>query len=141
MGQVISATTRFAPATRARERFLGQAHLLLRDAHNNAAVGDFDLALECAYQAALRTAGALSAGSTVLAKRKRLPSSAWERLKLVGGDSARWAETLSAYSRLRSRVASGVEWDLDPSAVRQFITQVEAFLAEVDGDHDYNEAA
>lgn len=141
MGQIISATTRFSGAVRRRERFLHHARLLLDDAHANMRAGDPDLALESAYQAALRTAGAWIATSEKLAKRKRLPSSAWERLALIGGTAAEWSENLSAYSALRSRVASGIEYDPDPAVVGKVISLAEQFLAETEGTDQQGAAA
>ncbi|MCG7440621.1 MULTISPECIES: SAV_6107 family HEPN domain-containing protein [Corynebacterium] len=110
MAQIISATrTRsFGREGGKRARFLFQARELLDSARGYAAHGRFDQALEVAYQAALRTAGARVAASAV-ARRRRLPSSAWERLALVGVEDKRWAETFKAYSRTRARVASGLD--------------------------------
>ena len=61
-----------------------------------------------AYRAALRAAGARVAGSTV-GRRKRLPSSAWEQVALIGAADAQWAAEFGEYSRVRSRVASGMD--------------------------------
>lgn len=141
MGHVISATTRFSRATRDRERFLFHAHVLLREARASSAAGDAELALESAYQAALRAAGAKISVSSAVAKRKRLPSSAWDRLALTGDSGAGWAATFSAYSRLRSRVASGIEQDPDPHVVDGLIRQVEDFLLAIDGSAGLGDAA
>ena len=67
MGQVISATARRVQRQGGqgskRQRFLTQAALLLADARADAANGRMDQALEKAYQAGLRTAGACVAAS------------------------------------------------------------------------------
>lgn len=138
MAQVISATTKLAARSRGRlpagaqvkyQRFVAQAETLLQQARQYAAAGRMDQALEVAYQAGLRTAGARVAGS-VLAKRKRLPSSAWDRLALLGGDNARWARCLSDYSRIRSRLASGLEREVSDSTVFALMDQVAQFFTE-----------
>lgn len=110
MAQIISATrTRsYGRAGGKRARFLFQARELLDAARGYAAEGRFDQALEVAYQSALRTAGARVAVSAV-ARRRRLPSSAWDRLALVGVEEKRWAESFKGYSRTRARVASGLD--------------------------------
>ena len=110
MAQIISATrTRSAGrASGKRARFLFQARELLDAARGYAAEGRFDQALEVAYQSALRTAGARVAASAV-ARRRRLPSSAWDRLALVGVEEKWWAESFKGYSRTRARVASGLD--------------------------------
>ena len=110
MAQIISATrTRSTGrASGKRARFLFQARELLDAARGYAAEGRFDQALEVAYQSALRTAGARVAASAV-ARRRRLPSSVWDRLALVGVEEKRWAESFRGYSRTRARVASGLD--------------------------------
>jgi len=110
MAQIISATrTRSTGrASGKRARFLFQARELLDAARGYAAEGRFDQALEVAYQSALRTAGARVAASAV-ARRRRLPSSAWDRLALVGVEEKRWAGSFRGYSRTRARVASGLD--------------------------------
>ena len=110
MAQIISATrTRSnGRAGGKRARFLFQARELLDAARGYAVEGRFDQALEVAYQSALRTAGARVAASAV-ARRRRLPSSAWDRLALVGVEEKRWAESFKGYSRTRARVASGLD--------------------------------
>ena len=102
MAQVISATARRVQRQGGngakRQRFLTQAALLLADARADASTGRMDQALEKAYQAALRTAGACVAASATVSKRKRLPTSAWDRLSLVGVEEKQWAEKFRAYS-------------------------------------------
>ncbi len=136
MAQVISATDKFVdnaghkPSGK-RQRFLTQAYDLLDRARRAAAAEDYAEALELSYQAALRTAGAWVAGTRV-AQRKRLPSSAWERLSLVGGPAKAWAEKLRGYSRTRSRVMIGLDDGVDPDLVFELLAVVGQFLAVVD---------
>lgn len=114
MAQVISATAaargrnREAMQRVRRDRFLGQALDLLVDARRSAAEGRFEDALEMAYRASLRAAGARVAASAV-SRRRRLPTSAWEQVALIGPADAQWAAEFTGYSRVRSRVASGMD--------------------------------
>ena len=92
MAQVISATAARGRGREAlqivrRDRFVEQALDLLSAARASAARGQMEDALEMAYRAALRAAGARVAGSTV-GRRKRLPSSAWEQVALIGAADA-----------------------------------------------------
>lgn len=142
MAQIISATTRFAGAgagTR-RANFILKAQALLAQASTHRAAGEWDLALEVAYQAALRTAGARISASAVAGKRRR-PSGAWDQLRMVDADGERWALTFSQYSRLRSRVASGLERDVDPEIVVAVIGLATEFLAEVEAEAGWVPAA
>ena len=123
MSNVISATTRFNRVGGRRVEYLRRATVLLAEARARQAEGVYDAAVEEGYRAALRTAGALVADSSVSRKR-RLPTGAWDQLALLDADGARWAARMSGYSRLRDRAmyAGGC-----PDADR-----VEAFLDEVD---------
>lgn len=135
MAQIISATQsrstgRFAGKQGAkRARFLFQARELLDQARGYAADGRFDQALEVAYQSALRTAGARVAVS-VVSRRRRLPTSAWERLALVGAEEKQWAEAFKSYSRTRARVASGLDVTPDEEYVYGLMQQAAQFLDE-----------
>ena len=131
MSQVISATAKFRRSSFKREEFLGKARYLLADAKRSLAAGDKESALEFAYQAALRTAGARVADSKV-ATRARKPQSAWEQLRLVDEEGAAQAAQFSAYSRLRSRVASGLEFNVEEGVVRRLVEQVEGFIFDVE---------
>lgn len=123
MAQVISATAAAHSRNREamqRDRFVSQALDLLADARSSAAEGSFADALEMAYRASLRAAGARVAASTV-SRRRRLPTSAWEQVALIGPADAQWAEEFREYSRVRSRVASGLEPVPEPDAVYQYL--------------------
>lgn len=126
MAQVISATAaarsrnREALQSVRRDRFMGQALDLLADARKSAARGRLEDALEMAYRASLRTAGARVAASTV-ARRRRLPSSAWEQVALIGPADAQWAAEFKDYSRVRSRVASGLDPVPGEDAVYEYL--------------------
>lgn len=132
MGEIISATTRFSRAGGKSTEFLSKARILLAEAERHRREGDLVLALELSYQAALRTAGAVFANSA-LASRKRLPKGAWERLRLVDDRAAAWADELSAFSRVRSRAASGLEVHLTATTLDSFMCRVEDFLDEAEG--------
>ena len=129
---VISATTRFGGRGEAkRAEFLGKAHVLLTQAQVTLHAGDAASALELAYQAALRTAGARIAVSAV-AQRKRKPHGAWDQLALVDETGVEQAADFKAFSRLRSRVSSGMEVGVDSAVVSEFIERVQGFLDFVD---------
>lgn len=126
MAQVISATaaarsrTREAQQYMRRDRFVGQALDLLATARRSAAQGRFDDALEMAYRASLRAAGARVAASTV-SRRRRLPTSAWDQVALIGPADAQWAAEFKDYSRVRSRVASGMDPVPGEDAVYEYL--------------------
>ncbi|MFH0410926.1 SAV_6107 family HEPN domain-containing protein [Corynebacterium sp. L4756] len=144
MGQVISATARRAQragGSRAkRQRFLTQAALLLADARAQASAGRMDDAMEKAYQAGLRAAGACVAASSV-AKRRRLPTSAWDQLALVGEGEKEWAEKFRAYSRTRSRLMTGLDRSVKDSVVFDLMELVARFLESLEiGTYDFDGA-
>lgn len=131
MGEVISATTRFMRVSGKSSEFLSKANVLLGQAKQHRREGDLALALELSYQSALRAAGAVVAGSPVAAK-KRKPSGAWDRLRMVDADAAVWADEISGFSTLRSRVANGLDTDLDEALLDHFMARVEKFLDEAE---------
>lgn len=136
-GSVVSATTGDAygatPKLTRYEAFASAAEVLLGQARQDFEVGSYDLALENAYRAALRTAGAFNAQSEVLRRRKRLPTSAWDKLALTGERGAEWAAIFSSYSALRGRVASGIELDPDRTVVGKLMADAEEFYQELVG--------
>lgn len=142
MAQIISATTRFAGAGEGTRRanFIFKARALLAQAVEHRAAGEWDLALEAAYQAALRSAGARISASAVSGKRRR-PTSAWDQLRLVDAEGERWAGAFEQYSLLRSRVSSGLEREVDPAVVGRVMDLVAAFLAEVESEAGWTPAA
>ncbi|APT85098.1 hypothetical protein CAQU_08480 [Corynebacterium aquilae DSM 44791] len=127
--------------SRSRESFLESADALLEQALAARASQDLATALEYAYQAGLRTAGARIASSPVIAARKRLPSGAWEQLALVGAESAAWAEKLGSFSRIRSRVASGIEPHVPVDVLDELIALVQDFNAQTVGGEGHTAAA
>lgn len=145
MFSVVSATTGAVygavPAALRHDEFLDSARALREDAHAQLVAGAYDLALESAYRAALRTAGAAIAQSAVVAKRKRLPSSAWEKLALTGSRGSYWAQTFAGYSRLRGRVASGIELKPRAADVERLVGLADEFFNEVAGEGDDLSAA
>jgi len=138
MSSVISATTGAVygavPATLQHDEFLASGRALLEDAHAQLAAGAYDLALESAYRAALRTAGAVIAQSAVVAKRKRLPTSAWDKLALTGARGAYWANAFSGFSRLRGRVASWIELNPQRGDVERLVQLASEFFGETAGE-------
>lgn len=132
---VHSATV--ASLARARQRRDSSARLL-DSAHAYVALSSTALeegfvgdAFESAYRAALRCAGVKVARSPV-AQRARLPRSVWEQLKLVDEPGRIRAAEFAQYSRLRSRVLSGIEAEPAPSTVEELLSLVESFMQEVD---------
>ncbi|WP_312714824.1 SAV_6107 family HEPN domain-containing protein [Corynebacterium flavescens] len=146
MAQIISATARLngagrqAPGELKRDRFLRQASELIASARGFAAEKRWDRALELAYQAGLRTAGARVAVSPV-AKRRRLPSSAWEQLSLVSAADKAWAAEFSRYSRIRSRVASGLEDAPSSETVFAVLELAARFLDATVSDGEFDDLA
>lgn len=138
MSSVISSTTGAVygatPAMSRHDEFVGAAGLLLEDARGQLAAGAADLALESAYRAALRTAGAMIAQSATVSRRKRLPSSAWDKLALTGPRGKYWAEIFVRFSRQRGRVASGIELHPDPVEVERLFEYATAFYEETAGE-------
>lgn len=131
LNSVISSTTSkaYGSARRPsrRDTFLGSADSLLLAAHEEVEAGRLDLAMENAYRAALRIAGAVCAESEAVRKRKRLPSSAWDKLALTGADGEEWAARFKKYSSVRARVASGIEPHPDSKMVFELLAAVEEF--------------
>ncbi|EEI16993.1 SAV_6107 family HEPN domain-containing protein [Corynebacterium lipophiloflavum] len=134
MSSIVSATTKAtygaaAHGTR-REQFFRSAHVLLAQARTDYEAGALDMAMENAYRAALRAAGAVNAGSPVIRKRKRLPASAWDKLALTSDRGKEWASTFSAFSAPRNRAITGIEPNPDANVVLRLIALVEEFLEE-----------
>ena len=133
MNSVMSATTSrvYGASVRRsrRDAFLDAAEDLISAAHHDIEAGRFDLAMENAYRAALRVAGAVNAGSDAVRKRKRLPTSAWAKLALTGDAGKEWATRFQAFSAARGRVASGIEQHPDPAVVLDLLGAAEDFLA------------
>lgn len=145
MAKISSATTGYsaaevAPGTK-RADFILKARALSGRAQRHAEAGEWEFALESCYQAALRCAGARISGSPVLARRRRLPTGAWDRLRLVDDDGERRAAEFEQYSRLRSRVSSGLEPRVDPRIVTRVMRMTEGFLAEVELEAGWGSAA
>ncbi|MHA2789368.1 SAV_6107 family HEPN domain-containing protein [Corynebacterium sp. S7] len=135
MNSVISATTGSVSGAPTRVgksgAFLSSAESLLHSAQTYLQEGKLDLALEYAYRAALRVAGAVNADSPVIRKRKRLPSSAWQRLALTGASGQKWATEFEQYSALRGRVASGIVTSPNRAVVERVFSLAAEFFAEV----------
>lgn len=134
MGSVVSATTGRAYGAGAKASrqasFFAAAAELLSSAQIELEAGRYDLALEYAYRAALRVAGARNAASPIVRKRKRLPTSAWDKLALTGDDGAAWARTFSSYSAARGRAASGIDSSPDPEMVTRLVGLAGEFYSD-----------
>ena len=139
--KIISATTRGAAGQAKRDRFLFNARVLLDVARGQLASGDTGLALESAYQAALRTAGARIAASAKIAKRKRLPASAWEKLAIVDDDGSVRAAQFANYSTARSRIISGIDPDPEAGFVAEFLRLAEDFLLSAETEAGWHQSA
>ncbi len=131
IGSVVSATTGAVYGRGARvsrvDQFLAAAEELIGLAHDDFEAGHHDMAMENAYRAALRVAGARNAASPIVRKRKRLPTSAWDKLALTGDDGAHWAAVFKRYSAQRGRVASGIETDPGAAVVYRLLAHAEEF--------------
>ncbi len=136
MSLVLSSTIRTSAAENRRDHYVTQAHGFLHAAYSSFSQQDYGQALECAYLSALRTAGAVTAVSPAIRKRKRLPSSAWERLRLTGVEGKQWAEKFVGFSSLRGHVASGIVTHVPPARVWDLITYAQGFLDSVEGLSD-----
>lgn len=134
MGSVVSATTgrAYGDGVKAskEESFFTAAADLLASADVELEAGRYDLALEYAYRAALRVAGARNAASPIVRKRKRLPTSAWDKLALTGEEGAQWAATFSSFSTARARAASGIDISPDPSMVARLVALAGQFYSD-----------
>ncbi|OHF36261.1 SAV_6107 family HEPN domain-containing protein [Corynebacterium sp. HMSC074A01] len=125
---VVSATvSRASSAEGKRDRFLAAADGFLAQAHEELEAGREDIALEQAYLAALRIAGAVCATAPAIRKRRRLPTSAWDKLAITGADGKRWAGTFRQYSALRGRVASGIQREVPAARVAELLGEAERF--------------
>ncbi|QGU01709.1 hypothetical protein CKALI_04150 [Corynebacterium kalinowskii] len=132
MATVVSATTRSISGGQGkRASFISRASILLRDAVLSYSQGELADALEFAYQAALRTAGAYVAGTPV-AKRRRKPTGAWGQLALAGPEGKAWSASFAPYSTIRSRLITGLDSAVDSETVTELIELVEHFLDEVE---------
>ena len=131
MGSVVSATTGAVYGRGARvskaDQFLAAAEELIGLAHDDFEAGRHDVAMENAYRAALRVAGARNVSSPIVRKRKRLPTSAWDKLALTGKDGVHWATVFKRYSTQRGRVASGIETDPGAAVVHRLLSDAEEF--------------
>lgn len=107
------------------ETFLEDAqHLLTASEHCSEA----DDAVEFAYQAALRVAGAVLA---TLPRKRGGPTGAWAQLRHRIPELADWAAKFEAYSRLRSRLLMGLERDVDPAVPEQLRLLARSFMTDV----------
>lgn len=132
MSTIVSATTRsIGRGQGKRAKFIGRSSVLLREAMQHYRDANYADALECAYQAALRAAGAYITSSPVATRRRR-PTGAWKQLALVDSTGKQWADVFSTYSRMRSRVMTGLDSEVSATVVKELLMQVEEFLDVVE---------
>lgn len=117
------ALTRHRKLVASAEMLVDKARAYLRD-------GDASQALEFAYWAGLRLAGARVAVSSV-AKRRRKPTSAWEQLALIDAAGKQWAHRFQPYSRLCRDIELGLGAEISELQVASLFKLVEEFLVEV----------
>ena len=122
-----------------RGEFLAKANALLALSRRQLRSGDNDDALESAYRAALRTAGARIASSAVATKRRQ-PTNAWERLARVDADGRRQAAAFSGWAAVREKVITGIG-SADRQLASALIEQVELFITDVEREAGWLPAA
>ena len=113
------------------ELFAWKAHTLLNQASKEHALGNYEMSAELAYQAALRCVGALVAASS-LSRKKRLPTNAWDQLRLLGEQQVQRADEFLRFNALRKRATLGVGPELTEEAVVEILAAVDNFVDEVD---------
>lgn len=111
-------------------KLLEAAASLIVEARNKLRSGDAQQALEFAYWAGLRLAGARVAVSPV-DKRRRKPASAWEQLALVNKSGEQWAQLFQPYSRLSREIGLGFNPEVSQLQVHALLKLVEELRAEV----------
>ncbi|WP_454972558.1 SAV_6107 family HEPN domain-containing protein [Corynebacterium propinquum] len=118
-----AALTRHRKLVASAEMLVSKARAFLRD-------GDASQALEFAYWAGLRLAGARVAVSPV-GKRRRKPTSAWEQLALVDAAGKQWAHRFQPYSRVCRDIELGLGAEISELQVMSLLKLVDEFLVEV----------
>ncbi|GGG70705.1 SAV_6107 family HEPN domain-containing protein [Corynebacterium pelargi] len=131
MNTVVSATTGYQRPGKAGQ-LLHQSAMLQREAVAMLERGDITVALEYAYRAALRVAGAW-VSQTPIARRVRKPQGVWAQLELSGEAGQAWAREFHPWSTLRARASMGLEVDVDAAKVRALMSLVEDFAQAIDG--------
>ncbi|AZA08917.1 SAV_6107 family HEPN domain-containing protein [Corynebacterium pseudopelargi] len=131
MNTVISATTGYQRPGKAGQ-LLDQSAALQREAAAMLERGDNTVALEYAYRAALRVAGAW-VSQTPIARRVRKPKGVWAQLELTGNAGQAWAQEFQRWSTLRARASMGLEVDIDAAKVRALMSLVGDFTQAIDG--------
>lgn len=128
---VASASVRGSGRLSDAELFAWKAHTLLSQGKKEHGLGNYEMSVELAYQAALRCVGAMVAASS-LARKKRLPTNAWDQLRLLGECEAQQADEFQRFSVLRKRATLGVGPELTESAVAEMLAAVDSFVDDVD---------
>ncbi|MBG9325346.1 hypothetical protein I4J33_02375 [Corynebacterium belfantii] len=141
MSVIISATTRFAGKSGKGHDFLAKAELMLNESRKWEAQGDNASALEYAYRAGLRAAGAMVTCSRI-ASRKRKSSNVWDHLRMIGPEGIQWADRFQKFSRTRSRVVSGIDPGVSVEVVHRLQLLVDEFIVYLlAGEYPGQEAA
>lgn len=132
MTAIVSATTSTIKTTsNKRAIMVGRAIHLQNSAVIALQNGQLADALEFAYQAALRTAGAYFAEPQKVRRKKS--GSVWDRIAKMDDRGAFWAAKFKPYSRTRARALSGLPVDFVTTDVQELLSLVDEFLAEVEG--------
>lgn len=128
---VFSATNPHRRGSRARQQydFLYRATQQIAQAEQALQAGEYGDAVICAYQAGLRTAGALLL--TTSNARRRKPN-AWESLQKLGEQEAVWAKRFLAYRQVKDRATIGVPGVAIKDHAEKLIKLAQAFLAETE---------
>ncbi|AZA13959.1 SAV_6107 family HEPN domain-containing protein [Corynebacterium choanae] len=124
------SSTSFASGSLARDSYISRANELLALSYRQLREGEFDEALENAYRAALRTAGARIAAAGAANKRGR-PTSAWEQLARLDELGAVQAASFRRWKGIRQDVLCGVS-HADAQMVNDLLSEVESLLTVVE---------
>lgn len=92
-------------------------------------------AIDWAYQAVLRCAGAL-VGAQVRegARRRGVSQNVWENVRKFRPDYQEWVDNFEPYARLHNEVRMGLVREVSAGAVRDLIAQAESFVAAVEAE-------
>ena len=110
------------------DAYLGDATTLLTA---SAATEDPADALELAYQAALRVAGAVLAGAPV---RRSAGRGAWNQIRRRAPHYAGWSDRFLPVSKIRGRLLLGLDVPVDAADVDRLRRMATEFKAEVEQD-------
>lgn len=145
MEPLISATTlhshRYGSRFSRADTFLAKASRLPAQAAQARSQERLADAVEFAYQAGLRAAGArLAEAGSPRSRSRRAGQGAFDRLRKLSVADAAWAERMSRFSRVRSRLAIGLDSEVETKVVDRLISEVSAFLASIEAADELSAA-